>query len=268
MTNIVIFKFQNNSQHLVSLGTLLLEHKSKFKLEEVTIKKLLTLLWTAFIETILNKVEENPQNQAKTVIALIYELNSQGELEALLNDLENSKDPFVVCHILKNIAEHAISRNKTEAYLAKSEAFSSQYKRIMNKISVNSSTALNADILKAHIEVAKNVRIPMSEEIAGDFVESLIRVDIKSFEVTDGSVNSFIELHQLMAELLFLLVSVRADVTLNCLQPLLMVFENLLASISLFKSDRKSEEQLANSEVAMVADLAHKLEKYIFSCYS
>lgn len=233
-----------DSVNLPALAALLLENKAKFSLDEAITKRLLDILW---------------ENVNEKTIGLIYDLKTQPELEELLSKLENSP-PAVICRTFQNIAEHAVTKNKTTAALAKNEALAVSYRRAMHNIEPQSDE-LTREVLKSHIAVVKNLRIPVSADLVDECLLSLVRVNIRGMAVTDENEKTFIELHQLMAELMFVLVSMRAEVTLNFLQTFLMVFENLLAAISLYKSDRKSDEQLSASEISLVADLAHKLEK-------
>lgn len=233
-------------------------------MDEETFRNLRALVWTKFraaIEGGLNLLQINDENDKtlKSTIAIIYDSNQQPALEEIL--LEVSRlSPTHGCRIFQCFAEHGITRSSTHVAMQKNEAFANQYKVFIQELP-QLSEAETKELLKSHIEVTKNFRVPISQELLREFLDHLMQIDIKRMNVDDANVAGFVEMHQLMGELMFVLMNVRADTTLNFVQPFVMVFENLLMAISSFRSDRNVDVQLTSSEISIVADLAHKLEK-------
>uniref|UniRef100_A0A336MKU8 CSON003196 protein n=1 Tax=Culicoides sonorensis TaxID=179676 RepID=A0A336MKU8_CULSO len=264
------------------LCLLVLENKAKFQLCNETVSFLVLHVWNKFLQ--FQKYDQvkqdlSVQKKKKQIISLIFSMKTKNEIESTMNDLadqikENTKHNetiIYVCKILFEIAENGISKSKTSEALEKHNIFGTISSRIFADIINNSfkdkdlcsPENINTvyEILKAQIAITTNIRIPMSPEIVQNCITIILKINIKKMTVTEKNISTFFEYHKLMAELIFILVTYRSDHTMNYLPSLLLVFKDLLLSISSYKNHRPLDEQINNSELSLLADVAHKLEK-------
>lgn len=209
-----------------------------------------------------------------TLAALIYDLKDSDELQTIYTELKqtvenNEQSITFTSRIFQQIAEHGITKSKTNEALAKNQKFGLSYGETMFNILypmvIDSEPIQRLDvveeILKAHIAVVGNIRVPLTAEIVESILYLLVRIQIDKLKVDDTNVEQFVELHQLMAELLFILMQSRAEVTLNYVSSFVHVFEALLVAVNNYKVDRTPDVELTNSEVSLLSDLSHKMEK-------
>lgn len=263
-----------------NLAVLILENKAKFQLEPETISSLVQRLWDKFITT--EKVDQGSslERTKKNIISLIFTLKTKEELETILKDIEttvkaaptNIETVTSACRTLQEIADHGINKSKTNEALEKNNIFGIYSRQILTHIIYHTfedkvltsleSIDLAKEILKAQIAVGTNIRVPISSDMVNDCITFMLKINLKSLKVVDNeTVTTFVDLHKLMAELMFILVTQRSDQTMNYLSALLLLFADLLLVISLYRSDRPMDETLNNSEISLLADLAHKMEK-------
>lgn len=216
----------------------------------------------------------------KNIISLIFALKTKEELETILTDIETQvkSDPTNFqsvthsCRTLLEIAEHGISKSKTTESLEKNNIFGIYSRQILTHIISHTfkdrtlaspdCIGLVKEILKAQIAISSNIRVPISSDMVNDCIAFMLKINLKSLKVVDTeSVTIFVDLHKLLAELMFILVTQRSDQTMNYLAGLLLMFKDLLLVISLYRSERPMDETLNNSEISLLADLAHKVEK-------
>lgn len=240
-------------------------------------------LWDKFIQILPTEIidqESSIERTKKNIISLIFTLKTKQELETILGDIEKTlkSEPtnFQMvsnsCRTLLEIAEHGINKSKTNEALEKNNIFGIYSHQILthiilhtfedNILSSQACISLVKEILKAQIAITSNIRIPISSEMVNDCIAFMLKINLKGLKVTDSeSVTTFVDLHKLMAELMFILVAQRSDQTMNYLSGLLLIFKDLLLVISVYRSERPMDETLNNSEISLLADLAHKVEK-------
>lgn len=173
--------------------------------------------------------------------------------------------------MLQQIAESGISKSKTTEALEKNHIFGKISRDILFHIifhtfedkilTSHECVSLVKEILVAQTSIATNIRIPISSDMVNNCISFMLKINLKSLKVENKNVTIFVDYHKLLAELMFVLVTQRSDQTMNYLPSLLLIFRDLLYVISLYRSERPLDETLNNSEISLLADLAHKIEK-------
>lgn len=266
---------------MTNLVLLILENKNKFTLDTDCIKILVDQIWQTLTKLVQNDTEienKSMEKLKKSIAALLLNCKSKEELETMFNDLEESikenssaKNITYICRVLQEIAENGVSKNKTTEALEKYNIFGVHSKNILFHITkflcakqdlLSPEHLLKTkEILKAQTSIIQNIRIPIPSDMANDCLDFISQINIKNLKIDETTIPIFVDMHKLIAELMFVLITMRSDMTLNYLPTYVLIFKDLLMTISLYKSDRRADEQLNDSEIALMSDLAHKLEK-------
>lgn len=104
-------------------------------------------------------------------------------------------------------------------------------------------------------------QIPLNMPQIDEFLNLLIEINLRKYQVTTENFHLFVELHKEMAEMLFTFIKKRSDIAVKRIPILFIVFEDLLESIVMYKSDTDGIEKLIKNEINILTVLGHKLER-------
>ena len=112
----------------------------------------------------------------------------------------------------------------------------------------------------------------ISTELVDDILGFMTKLNItKLMQQIDGvtfTFSQFLRLLNDMCDLCYALIQHRHFFIVDRIPQFVAVFKDLAHCVCLYKSDRQNESNLKKDEVTALADLARKLEKYVYHLYS
>lgn len=102
----------------------------------------------------------------------------------------------------------------------------------------------------------------MSFELVDDILQLLAELNIKKISLEIFGKEQFVLIFNKAVELCAALIGYRHVFIADRVPHFVNVFKDLLQSCCWYKSDRDKQLSLSQAEVTMLAEMAHKLEKY------
>lgn len=119
-------------------------------------------------------------------------------------------------------------------------------------------------LLQCQRVIVDNVQIPVTIQFIDDTLALMAEINLKKFKITcsaGNEANRFLSLHTNAADLCHSLVHTRSVFIVDRMPQFVGIFRDLVQSICWYRNERAREENLSNSEITMLAEQSHKLEK-------
>ncbi|XP_053684513.1 uncharacterized protein LOC128734366 [Sabethes cyaneus] len=130
---------------------------------------------------------------------------------------------------------------------------------VQKKICANFSRL--EEILKCFSVIVGNPKLTLVPSIMDNIVEFLASTNIQKFAISDNNEKQFYQLHRLISDVLYLLITTRPNYVVNRLPHYFYVFNQLIASVICYKEDWPADSPLNSFEILTLSDLLLPLEK-------
>lgn len=151
----------------------------------------------------------------------------------------------------------------------KLQIFSEFFRQISFRIIVNLPTLsqtqsiVRQQLLECQKQLCTNIQIPVSTELIDDIL-SFMSETIKSEEIkTIANALLLKEAHGRISDLCYSLIQHRHFFIVDRIPQFVAVLKELLQSVCWYKCNRLHGQHLEDNEVTILAELAHKLEKFV-----
>lgn len=126
-------------------------------------------------------------------------------------------------------------------------------------------------LLQCQRLIVDNVQIPVTIQFIDDTLALMAEINLKKIKITNSTgteATRFVSLHTNAADLCYALVHTRSVFIVDRVPQFVAIFRDLVQSICWYRNERAREENLSNSEITMLAEQSHKLEKYSLHLYT
>lgn len=266
--NFKLIPFQIHLDNIaaIKLLSIAINFKELLKTTTEQIDLVIKHYWQRYIidTTIDNIIDERIELYLK--ILLTYTSNDETfALFSKIIDARNADGSFK-----SNTFQHLATIAKLQLSKAKGQMFVESFKKYFSQINLHKqldptlSHEYDVKLLQCQRVIVENSQLPVSMQFIDDAIALISEINLKKIQITSSTSAEcirFVSLHQYAADLCYSLIQYRSIFIVDRVPQFCAIFKDLLQSICLYRNNRAPDENLSNSEITMLAEQSHKLEK-------